>query len=117
LRLLRSTLFSPVFVFCCASSLCAQTTAPAPSAAQGQVPVFKANARAVEVDVVVSRENGEPVTALHKGDFKVMEDGKLQTIDFFEEHSARTLPPDSIPPLPKMPPNVYTCLLYTSRCV
>ena len=108
MRLLRSILFSPVFVFCCASSLCAQTTAPAPSAAQGQVPVFKANARAVEVDVVVSRENGEPVTALHKGDFKVMEDGKLQTIDFFEEHSARTLPPDSIPPLPKMPPNVYT---------
>jgi VWFA-related protein len=75
---------------------------------QDQVPVFKANAHAVEVDVVVTRENGEPVSALHKGDFKVMEDGKLQAIDFFEEHSARTLPPGTIPPLPKMPPNVYT---------
>jgi VWFA-related protein len=62
----------------------------------------------VEVDVVVTRENGEPVTALHKEDFKVSEDGKPQTIDFFEEHKAAALPPGAIPPLPKMPPNVYT---------
>jgi VWFA-related protein len=85
--------------------LCAQTPAPA---TQSQVPVFKTNAHAVEVDVVVTRENGEPVTSLHKGDFKVMEDGKPQTIDFFEEHIVHALPPDALPPLPKMPPNVYT---------
>jgi VWFA-related protein len=85
--------------------VCAQS--PAPSA-QSQVPVIKTNAHAVEVDVVVTRENGEPVTALHKGDFKVMEDGKAQTIDFFEEHSARALPSGAVPPLPAMPPDVYT---------
>ena len=97
-----------IFIFCCVAPLSAQNPAPAAPSAQAQVPVFKANARAVEVDVVVTRENGEPVTALHKGDFKVMEDGKPQAIDFFEEHTARTQPPDAIPPLPKMPPNVYT---------
>ncbi len=37
-----------------------------------------------------------------------MEDGKPQTIDLFEEHTARTLPPGAVAPLPKMPPNVYT---------
>jgi len=36
-----------------------------------------------------------------------LEDGKPQTIDFFEEHTAGTLPPGA-PPLPKMPPDVYT---------
>jgi VWFA-related protein len=92
-------------IMCCAAYVGAQTAAPA---AQDQIPVFKANAHAVEVDVVVTRENGEPVTSLHKGDFKVMEDGKPQTIDFFEEHIARALPPGTIPPLPKMPPNIYT---------
>ncbi len=105
MRQVSSIYLSPVLFFCCASSLFAQS---APPAAQDRLPVFKANAHAVEVDVVVTRENGEPVSALHKGDFKVMEDGKLQAIDFFEEHSARALPPGAIPPRPKMPPNVYT---------
>jgi len=105
MRQLSSIFLSSVLFFSCATSLCAQSASPI---VQDQVPVFKANAHAVEVDVVVTRENGEPVSALHKGDFKVMEDGKLQAIDFFEEHSARTLPPGTIPPLPKMPPNVYT---------
>ena len=99
-----SSCVSSAFILFCAASICAKS--PAPSA-QGQAPVFKTNARAVEVDVVVTRENGEPVTALDKDDFKVMEDGKPQTIDFFEEHTARTLPPGATPPLPQMPPNVY----------
>ena len=46
--------------------------------------------------------------ALHKQDFQILEDGKPQTIDFFEEHTARTLPPGALVSLPKMPPNVYT---------
>ncbi len=50
----------------------------------------------------------DPVVALHKQDFQILEDGKPQTIDFFEEHAARTLPPGALVSLPKMPPNVYT---------
>jgi VWFA-related protein len=106
LRLRYISLLSLVLIFCCAAPLVSQT-APSPGG-QNSVPVFKAQARAVIVDVVVTRENGDAVTALHKEDFKVSEDGNEQPIDFFEEHTAKTLPPGSLPPMPKMPPNVYT---------
>ena len=106
LHLRSCSLLSLVLVFCYVAPLVAQT-APAPGG-QDSVPVFKTQARAVLVDVVVTRENGEAVTALRKENFKVMEDGKEQSIDYFEEHIARTLPPGAIPPMPKMPPDVYT---------
>ena len=106
MRLRYLCFLSLVLDFCCVAPLVAQT-APAPGV-QDSVPVFKVNARAVIVDVVVTRENGDAVTALHKEDFKVMEEGKEQSIDFFEEHTAKTLPPGALPPMPKMPPNVYT---------
>src|SRR5215469_3235280 len=72
-----------------------------------QAPNYRSTTRAVVVDVVVSRGD-DAVVGLHKQDFQVLEDAKPQTIDYFEEHSARTLPVGSIPPLPKMPPGVYT---------
>ena len=92
-----------ISVFCCAAPICAQIA----SGQQAPVAVLKANARAVVVDVVVTKGE-EPVAALHKQDFEVIEDGKPQTIDFFEEHKAKTLPPGALQPLPPMPPNVYT---------
>jgi VWFA-related protein len=82
--------------------------AQTPAGAQGSVPVYEAHARAVVVDVVVTEGSGEAVPALHKQDFQVLEDGKPQTVDFFEEHTAKTSPADALPPLPKMPPSVYT---------
>jgi VWFA-related protein len=75
---------------------------------QASVPVFKTHARAVVVDVVVTKGGGEAVSALRKQDFQVFEDGKPQAVDFFEEHAARTQLAGSLPDLPKMPPNVYT---------
>jgi len=48
------------------------------------------------------------VNGLRAKDFVVMEDGKPQTVDYFEEHSARTLPPGELKPLPPMPPGVFT---------
>jgi VWFA-related protein len=106
LRNLNSSLLSLVSVFCCVAPLVAQTaTAPG---AQGPVPVFKANARAVVVDVVVTKGNNEPVRALRKQEFAVMEDGKPVSIDYFEEHTAKTLAPGALPGMPAMPPNVYT---------
>ncbi|MBS1804423.1 MAG: VWA domain-containing protein [Acidobacteria bacterium] len=71
-------------------------------------PVFKTSTRAVIVDVVVDNGKGEAVSALRKEDFRLFEDGKPQTIDFFEEHSAKPLTPAMVQPLPKMPPGVYT---------
>jgi VWFA-related protein len=57
------------------------------------------------VDVVVTQGKGEPVVGLHKEDFEVSEDGKAQTISFFQEHTGGTVSPIT---LPTMPPGVYT---------
>lgn len=70
-------------------------------------PTFQNTARAVIVDVVVTK-NEKPILGLKKQNFEVFENGKPQTIDFFEEHTVKTLPPGAVPPLPKMPPGVYT---------
>jgi VWFA-related protein len=98
----------PAVALCCATAVYGQ--AP-PSGVlpitYAQVPVIKANTRAVAVDVVVTKGQDEPVTALRKQDFVLREDGKPQAIDFFEEH---TMPVASaaLAPLPAMPPHVYT---------
>jgi len=83
-----SCLLTLGLVSCCVAPLCAQT---APDAQAG-VSVLKANALAVAVDVVVTRGNGEPVLSLRKQDFQVLEDGKPQPIDLFEEHTATSSP-------------------------
>jgi VWFA-related protein len=88
----------------CAAPLCAQTA----SSDQTAIPSIKAESKAVIVDVVVTKSNGEHVLGLKKQDFKLTEDGKLQTVDFFEEHTAKALPPGALPELPPMPPNTYT---------
>ena len=67
--------------------------------------VFKANARIVVLDVVVTGMQGRPVGGLHKQDFLVSEDGHPQTISYFEEHTgAQPLQAN----LPDLPPNVFT---------
>lgn len=76
-------------------------------ASQAAVPVIKANTRAVVVDVVVTKGQDEAVTGLHTQDFRLMEDGKPQPIDFFEEHAAPAASM-AILPMPAMPPHVYT---------
>lgn len=81
--------------------------APGQAPAADQPPTLKTTARAVVVDVVVTKGNDEPVGGLHKPDFQVLEDGKPQRVDSFEEHTSRTLSAESAP-LPPMPPNVYT---------
>jgi VWFA-related protein len=102
---LRFLPFLPLVAVCCmAAGPSVQTAGPGE---QGQVPVFQAHSHAVVVDVVVTKGD-EAVTGLHKQDFQVLEDGKPVSLDFFEEHTAKTLPPSAVPALAKMPPNVYT---------
>jgi VWFA-related protein len=91
-------------VSCFAAPLSAQT---APDAQAG-VSVLKANALAVAVDVVVTRGKDEPVLSLRKQDFQVLEDGRPQPIDLFEEHSAATIQPAVTPQ--QLPPHIYTNL-------
>jgi VWFA-related protein len=104
MRLRFLWLLPSVSVCCMAAGPRVQTTNPGE---QGPVPVLKTDSHAVVVDVVVTKGD-EAVTGLHKQDFTVLEDGKSVTIDFFEEHTAKTLPPGTLPALAKMPPNVYT---------
>jgi VWFA-related protein len=89
------------------SNLAAFLPAQTPAGSSDQ-PIFKATTREVVVDVVVTGGKGGTVNGLRKEQFQVFEDGKPQTIDFFEEHASMTRPAGSLPTPSKMPPNVYT---------
>jgi VWFA-related protein len=83
---------------------------PTPGAAgqpdSATLPVFKANAQTVVVNVVVTGRDGKPVHGLSKDRFIVAEDGHPQSITSFEEHTAGT---NTQPvALPKLPPNFFT---------
>lgn len=82
----------------------AQTAVPD---ASGRL-VFKANARTVLLDVVVTGHDGKPMKGLHKEDFQVAEDGHPQAITFFEEHSGAHPLTASESRLPPLPPNIFT---------
>jgi len=84
-----------------------------PAPLHGQTPtqgdngrqVFKANARIVVLDVVVSGKNSRPLSGLDKKDFLVTEDGHPQTITNFEVHTgAQPLQPTP----PVLQSNIYT---------
>ncbi len=68
-------------------------------------PALKTTTRAVVIDVIVLETNGTSVANLQQRDFRLLEDGKPQTIDFFEEHAATNAAAVKLPPLP---PHVYT---------
>ena len=85
----------------------ASLSAQAPAGSSDQL-FLKATTREVVVDVVVTEGKGEAVSNLRKEQFQVFEDGKPQTVNFFEEHASRTRTAGSLPALPRMPPNVYT---------
>jgi len=70
-----------------------------------QAPAIKSEVRIVVVDVVVTQPKGEPVGGLHKEDFQVSEDGRAQTVSFFEEHIGGRVTPIK---LPTLPPDVFT---------
>ena len=103
MRLFPSSLVPVTLALLCFTPLSAQM-----QMSQSAGTVIQANARAVVVDVVVTKGNGDPVSGLHKEAFQVLEDGKPQVVDFFEEHTSKTLPAGAVTPLPKMPEHVYT---------
>jgi VWFA-related protein len=82
--------------------------AQAPQQQATNTPVFRTEARDVIVDLVVTDDKGANLTGLKSSDFQVFENGKPQKVDFFEEHSPKTLPPGAHATVPPMPPNVYT---------
>jgi len=95
----------PVFFFLAVTSIQGQSPSSETTNSNDQVPTIKTAVRVVLVDVVVTQGKGEPVTGLRKEDFQVSEDGRPQTISFFEEHRGGTVSPVALPP---MPADVYT---------
>src|SRR5882757_1001740 len=94
--------FSLLLFSLIATSLFSQDPVPASTPDR---PTFKSKVRAVLVDVVVTSGKGEPIPDLHKEDFEVLEEGKPQTVSFFEEHKGA---PPTQTKLPPMQPNVFT---------
>src|SRR5215469_9243691 len=91
--------------------LAATTSAPqAPSenpAAAQSTPIFKAEARQVLVDVVVTDHHGKFIPGLKPSDFSVLEDGRPQKIAAFGMHVAPAVQPKLAPPI-QLPPHLYT---------
>ena len=84
--------------------LCAAAQQPFPS----EKPTIQTQAQTVIVDIVVTDKNGAPVRGLKPSDFAVTEDGKPQRVDYFEEHAPIAVDLAKLPPMPAMPPGVFT---------
>ena len=74
-----------------------QETPTAPGAEADQQPTFRADINFVRVDVIVSDNDGEPVTDLTEADFEVFEDGELQEIEQFRLIRVDGNPPPGAP--------------------
>jgi VWFA-related protein len=111
-------------------ALAPQTPLSTPSAPSGQQeepsPGYQLTVKVsrVVLDVVVTDPKGKPVEGLKQDDFKVLEDGVVQPIRFFDVHTAAPagstqqaldlhLPPDTFSNLTLAPPDKpATILLY-----
>jgi len=83
---------------------------PQPQPTSG-IATIHARSNLVVVDVVVTDSKKNPVHGLQKSDFTLMEDGKLQVIRNFEEHTSLPAAEAQIepaPPLEKLHPGVFT---------
>jgi VWFA-related protein len=83
-----------------------QPPAQQPSS-QSNITTLHSTTQLVVVDVVVTDKHQNPVRDLKASDFTLLEKGTPQQIKTFEEHTA---PPaaDKLPPMPTMPPGVFT---------
>jgi VWFA-related protein len=74
-----------LFVFVALAAVVAAQSQQAPptQAPSQQTPTFKTNVEFVEVDALVTDQQGQFVRTLTKDDFQVLEDGKRQTISTF----------------------------------
>ena len=128
----RAISFASCF-FSLAAALAAQGSQPASpispttadaTNAQSEAYQLKVQVRRVIVDVVVTDAKGNPVEGLKQDDFKVMENGVIQPIHFFDVHNGASsgatqqaldlhLPPGTFSNLTLAPPDKpVTVLLY-----
>jgi len=82
--------------------LMAQNNTPDANAA---VANLRITSHAVLLDVVVTDKSGNPVSGLKQDAFSVFEQGKPQTVSYFEEHTGPEAP---VGEMPQLPPNVFS---------
>lgn len=104
-------IFIPLICGLGVSRLFSQQTRPVPSPSRAAVPAdstptFKSGSRLVVVDVVVTDRDGTPITGLDKGDFTVLEDGKVQALQAFEPH-LQVQQTTAVPDI-QLPPGEFT---------
>jgi VWFA-related protein len=105
-RLYLSALFFVAFL---SRSLWPQSSPPATAEPTAPQAVVKANTRLVIVDVVARDKKDQIVPDLQATDFKVLEDGRKQTVSVFAfqhpqtETAQSSSSPEAVPP----PPNVF----------
>ncbi|HUX43388.1 MAG TPA: VWA domain-containing protein [Terracidiphilus sp.] len=76
-----------------------------PAVPDHSISTMRVTTRAVLVDVVVTDANGNPVRGLGEDDFAVWEDGKSQTVSYFDEQRQSL---NATPVLPvELPPDVF----------
>ncbi len=68
---------------------------------------FRSDVRVVIVDVVVQDNKDAPVEGLAREQFQLLEDGRLQKLTSFEEHSGLPDAP-TLARMAKLPPNVFS---------
>lgn len=83
------------------------TQPPAAKQQTEPTPVFRVSTSVVTVNVVVTGQYHQPVDSLQAKDFTLLEDGKRQTIRFFELHSLTEKKQAATPAL-QLPANQFT---------
>ena len=99
----RTNLAVALVFFSFSALLIAQTETPDPNSPASTLHL---NSRAVLVDVVVTDHSGAPISGLKQDAFTVIEEGKPQSIAFFEEHKGAPTPQHL--ELPTLPPDVFS---------
>ena len=62
------------------------------------VPLFRSTTRLIQVTVIPSDKNGNPVTDLGKEDFEILEDGQRQNLAVFISDRDRIVTRPALPP-------------------
>jgi len=94
--------------FIAAASILVRCASFAQPDISAEPPTLRTTASNVIIDIAVKQSGSQSVTGLRKVDFQVFEDGKPQTVDFFEEHTVKALLPGALGPLLPIAPNVST---------
>jgi VWFA-related protein len=81
---------------------------PQKTTADPAIPTFRASAKTVVVDVVVTDSKGHPVKDLSEKDFQILEDGKPQRVNYFHEYKGYLTPiKEPLQPATQLPPNIF----------